>query len=139
MLPSSIAAVAGVLSVASFASNAKAGDWGWDVDCCGGYNSGGSVYYDAPIYSHASPTRTVYPHYAIQPTVTGQQTYVLPQDIYMGPIPDYTPGNGILVNQGQYYPDTTIPLGGYGGCSYRGGYYYRSGYGYRWQSGYGVR
>jgi hypothetical protein len=141
----SVTALVGMLSIALFSSNALASDWGWGGDCCVGFNSARSVYYGAPTYSYAPPTTTVYPHYVIQPNYIVRQTYVLPEDVYVGSSPAYSLGSGILADQGQYYPGTTIALSGYGGYSeysygrgygYRGyhrEYAYRGGYGYRSQ------
>ena len=109
-----VTVLVGILSIASFSSNANARDWGRGGQCWGGYNSSGPVYYGAPTYSYAPPTTSVYPHYVVRPKYVVQRMYVLPQDIYVGSAPVYSLAEGILVNQGQYYPGTTIPLAGYG-------------------------
>lgn len=58
--------------------------------------------------------------------------HVLAGSVYYG-APN-SRGDGILANQGQYYPGTTIPLGGYGGYDYRADAY---GAGYGLRGGYG--
>ena len=136
MRRASSAAIVGILSIASFASNAKGGGWDRGGSCCSGHYSAGSVYFVAPPYSYAPPTTTAYPHYAIQPSYIVPQTYVLPEHINVGSISAYSLANGFVVNQGQYYTDAArTPLGGY---DYSDGYGYSGGYGYR-QYRYGVR
>lgn len=104
-----LTALVGIGSVALFTANAVAGEWGSGCGRCGYSNySTGQVYYAPPTYSYAQPTITVYPHYVVQPNYIVHRTYVVPQTYYLRESSSYPFGGGYLVNQGQYYPDSSM-------------------------------